>query len=96
MLQVVPRESHEGASYARPTAREIEILQLVAKGLTAKEIGQELEISPRTVQKHMDHLCMKLHAKNRTHLVAIAITLGWVEHSVILPEKESPDAKDVS
>jgi len=46
--------------------RELEILALVAKGLTNQEIGKRLFISLRTVKAHMNHVLDKLDVKNRT------------------------------
>ena len=42
------------------TPREIEILKRVAVGRTSREIGEELHISYRTVQKYRQHICKKL------------------------------------
>lgn len=84
MLQIVAANEDGSAEFPRPTAREIEILKLVANGLTGKEIGGKLDISPRTVQKHLDHICAKLNARNRTHLVAIAVAIGWIEREVVI------------
>lgn len=51
--------------------RKIEVAKLVADGLTGQEIGQELNISVKTVQKHMEILRAVYNAKNAPHLVAI-------------------------
>jgi DNA-binding NarL/FixJ family response regulator len=53
--------------------REIEILQLVARGLTDGEIGQLIKISPRTVQRHITNVLNKLNCRNRSHAVAQVI-----------------------
>lgn len=55
------------------TKRELEILELVASGKSAKEVAQICEIAPRTVECHLDTMRLKLRARNRTHMVAIAI-----------------------
>ena len=47
------------------TTREDEVLTLAGQGLTNKEIGRELKISPLTVSKHMEHICFKLKQPNR-------------------------------
>lgn len=56
--------------------REIEILELVAKGKTAKQIAQELFISTRTVETHRSNMMKKLKAQNTVELVNKATSLG--------------------
>jgi DNA-binding CsgD family transcriptional regulator len=46
--------------------REIDVLRLVADGSTNAEVGEALGISPRTVQKHLEHIFAKLGVHNRT------------------------------
>ncbi|MEM9500800.1 MAG: helix-turn-helix transcriptional regulator [Pseudomonadota bacterium] len=58
------------------TTREREILVLVARGLSTKEVAQQVEIAPRTVDRHIENARLKLGAKNRTHMVARAIIEG--------------------
>lgn len=50
--------------------RELEIIMLIARGFSDKEIGSELKISNRTVQTHVIRMCLKLDARNRAHAVA--------------------------
>jgi DNA-binding CsgD family transcriptional regulator/tetratricopeptide (TPR) repeat protein len=54
------------------TAREAEVLQLVAEGLPNKEIAARLEVSPRTVEKHVESLLRKTAARSRTELAVMA------------------------
>lgn len=58
--------------------REIEILKLVAKGLTNKEIGADLNISPHTVKNHLQRILEKVGAENRAQLVAMTIQAGLI------------------
>ena len=60
------------------TSREIEVLKLVAQGLTNKEIAKELVISERTVGTHVSAILGKLSLSNRVHLALYAIRKGWV------------------
>ena len=53
--------------------REVEMLQLVARGLTDAEIGRLTRISPRTVQRHITNILNKLNCRNRSHAVALVI-----------------------
>jgi DNA-binding NarL/FixJ family response regulator len=55
------------------TPREVEILHLVSRGLTDAEIGRMINISPRTVQRHITNILNKLNCKNRSHAVAQVI-----------------------
>jgi len=55
------------------TARELEVLQLLAFGRTNKDIADELELSPDTVKTHLTHIFEKLGASDRTAAVAEAL-----------------------
>jgi DNA-binding CsgD family transcriptional regulator len=57
------------------TARELEVLHLVAKGLANKEIGARLYLSPRTVERHVANLTVKAGVTRRAELVAYAARL---------------------
>ena len=63
------------------TPREVEVLQLIARGLTNKAIGAELEISDRTVQGHIANIFEKLSAESRTDAVMIALRAGWIANA---------------
>jgi DNA-binding CsgD family transcriptional regulator len=65
--------------FARLTGRELQVLHLVARGLSSKEIGAMLEIDSRTVERHIDHVRLKTRARNRSHMVALAISAGCLE-----------------
>lgn len=54
------------------TEREMEVLQLLGKGMTNKEIGAELYITERTVKFYVSAILSKLNASNRTEAVTIA------------------------
>lgn len=53
------------------TTREVEVVVLVAQGLTNTEIGQRLHLGTDTVKTHMARACRKLGARNRAHAVAL-------------------------
>jgi DNA-binding NarL/FixJ family response regulator len=61
------------------TDRELEVLALVAQGLTNRAIGRKLGISDRTVQGHLANIFGKLGASSRTEAVVAAVKLGWIE-----------------
>ncbi|MGI4742654.1 MAG: response regulator [Janthinobacterium lividum] len=64
---------------SRLTAREREILQLVANGLTNQEIADKLFTSKRTVETHRQTLLEKTGAKNTPSLVKHAMEKGWLQ-----------------
>jgi DNA-binding CsgD family transcriptional regulator len=54
------------------TARELEVLRLLAQGHTNRDVAAALYLSPRTVEKHVERLLLKTGAANRTALAALA------------------------
>ena len=58
------------------TAREFEVLQLLAEGCDQQAIAERLVVSPRTVGKHIEHILAKLPARSRAEAVAIAYQRG--------------------
>lgn len=62
----------------RPSEREMDVLRLVAQGLSNRAIGQELGISARTVQGHLANLFGKLGVTTRTEAALLAVKLGWI------------------
>ncbi|WP_213530522.1 response regulator [Paenibacillus cisolokensis] len=60
------------------TSREREILGLVAKGLSNKDISSKLDISEHTVKNHLKNILQKLHLDNRVQLARYAYEQGWM------------------
>jgi DNA-binding NarL/FixJ family response regulator len=60
------------------TPREIEVLQLLAQGLSNKAIGYELQISEHTVKFHVNAVMSKLDAQNRTEAAVRATLMGLI------------------
>jgi two-component system NarL family response regulator len=58
------------------TAREREVLALVAQGLSYKEVGARLNLSPRTVKYHMAEIMERLHLEHRAQVLAYAGKIG--------------------
>jgi HD-GYP domain-containing protein (c-di-GMP phosphodiesterase class II) len=71
---------HEGP--AGLTAREVEVLKLAARGLSNKEIAQQLVISPKTAGNHIEHIYSKIGASTRARASLFAMQRG------LLPEEE--------
>jgi len=60
------------------TAREFEVLKLIARGCKNREIALALEIEERTVRFHVGSILYKLKVKSRTEAVCNAFRKGWI------------------
>jgi len=78
------RDQGELPGKAVPTlsAREMEVLQLIAEGKANKETADELHISVKTVEKHRQSLMDKLNIHDTAGLTRYAISMGIIENSV--------------
>ncbi len=74
------------------TDREIELLQMVATGITNREVAYHLSISVNTVKVHLRNIYTKLGAESRTEATMIAVREGWV--TVEGAEESSEEASD--
>jgi DNA-binding NarL/FixJ family response regulator len=63
------------------TERELEVLRLVASGLTYKEVGNRLALSERTVRYHMAEIMERLHLEHRSQVIAYAGERGLEKKS---------------
>jgi DNA-binding NarL/FixJ family response regulator len=73
-----PLEAATRAPIESLTPRELEVLQLMARGLTNRQIARRLQISEHTVKFHAAAILGKLNARSRAEAVARAIGLGWI------------------
>ena len=62
-------DRHTRARYAQLSEREREVLGLIVAGLSNKEMGRALAVSPRTVETHRANLCAKLEAESLAQLI---------------------------
>jgi DNA-binding NarL/FixJ family response regulator len=60
------------------SSREVEVIQLIAEGMTNKEVASELGIGVKTVEKHREHLMRKLDIHNTAGLTRYAINTGVI------------------
>jgi len=67
----------EAPSGSKLNARQIEVLRLVADGLSYKEVGTRLFLSERTIKYHMAEIMNRLHLENRAQVLAFAGQMGF-------------------
>jgi DNA-binding NarL/FixJ family response regulator len=60
------------------TARELEVLRLMAAGMSNREIGRLLSMVEGTVKNHVSNILSKLHVRDRTRAVLKSFELGWL------------------
>jgi DNA-binding NarL/FixJ family response regulator len=68
-----------GPLFVKLSPREIEILDLVARGNSNKIIGRKLSISDQTVKNHVSAILRKLEVNDRTEAVVYALRNGWIK-----------------
>jgi DNA-binding NarL/FixJ family response regulator len=78
--ETVEAREREIAFAALPlSAREIEVLDCVAQGLSNKDIAEELFVTEQTVKNHMTSVLRKLDVNDRVQAVLFAVKNGWIE-----------------
>jgi two-component system response regulator NreC len=88
-LQLQARRPEQKTGVDTLTAREREVLQLIAEGHTNQQIADELVVSVKTVEAHKAHIMEKLRAKSRTDLIRYALKRGIVKLESIAEAEQS-------
>jgi HD-GYP domain-containing protein (c-di-GMP phosphodiesterase class II) len=76
------RRRREGLAGLTP--REIDVLRLLARGLSSRQIAQELVIAPKTARNHLEHIYTKIGANSR-----VTASLFAMEHGLLPPDSSS-------
>ncbi|WP_260445663.1 MULTISPECIES: response regulator [Metabacillus] len=76
------RNGGDGDTYSLLSAREKEVLTLIAKGFSNKEIAEKLVISVKTVENHKSNIMEKLKLKTRPELVEYALKKGLLGYGI--------------
>ena len=85
-LDATPQRPASASGGEEPlSARQLEVLDLVAQGLSYKEVGDRVCLSPRTVKYHMAEIMRKLHLQNRAQVLAYA--------GALMANGETPDSR---
>jgi DNA-binding NarL/FixJ family response regulator len=82
LKRIPPEIAAELADHATDealTAREIDVLRLIAAGNSNKQIAGRLSIAEETVKSHVTNILSKLAANDRTHAVTLALKRGIIE-----------------
>lgn len=74
----IPVEGRSSEPFTPLSPREMEILEMVTRGASNKEIAGKLNISQQTVKNHMTAVLRKLHVDDRTQAAVYALRHGWV------------------
>ncbi len=75
----ISQQTLEEVKHGKLTKRQLEILDMVARGISYKEAGGALGLTERTVKYHMGRIIELLHLENRAQVIAYAARMGLVE-----------------
>ncbi len=93
LLETVETDEPEHSDPCKPlTMREREVVQLTAEGFTSREVGEYLNISPRTVEKHRENIKKKLGVHTIVEMARLVLQRGVLPDSRILRSKAAMGA----
>ena len=75
-------KQEKGIAATTLTARQQQVLRLIAEGMTSVQVGEALGLSPRTVDRHIENIMKKLGVRSRLELVRFAVEAGLLDKSV--------------
>lgn len=81
---LAPQFARKRTDVNEVSKREKQVLVRVALGKSNKEISNEIFIAPSTVKDHIDKMCKRLGAKNRTHLAVLAMARNLINKFELL------------
>lgn len=76
-----PNNAASTSPIDRLTDRELEVVQLIGRGLSSREIAESLNLSVKTIESHRAHVKEKLNLRNATELVQFSVQ--WVDQQVM-------------
>lgn len=76
LMETISDQASEEEQFATLSDREREVLQLTAMGFSSREIGEQLVISPKTVETHRQRAMQKLNLRHRADLIKFAVRAG--------------------
>lgn len=79
MLSALPLKATEAEGYSALTPAEQEVLKMLARGASSKEIATKTSRSVQTIDTHIRSVCRKLRCSGRREAVALATRSGWVQ-----------------
>ena len=77
-----PKPAPPSEEFPELTAREVEILDLMARGMSNQEITSRLYLSPKTVRNHVSNVFLKLQVANRAQAIVRAREAGLGRHDI--------------
>jgi NarL family two-component system response regulator LiaR len=77
LIREIHKPSNQPPTPDPLTRRELEVLRLIARGLTNQEIADKLVVSERTARTHVSNILKKLHLANRTQAALYALREGY-------------------
>lgn len=94
-IQSESKMADTGDLFAELTARELDILELVAQGLNNNEIAELLVISSRTVRNHLTSIFRKLQVNNRSQVIVQARVAGLGQEDLAFRPKQHDNARNL-